>query len=274
MAGCLVDGGESLRVIRRHHRAGISIRMWVRRIEGHSASRLVLVLLLPALREAVAVADPASPSVLGIAGPELTITAISSEAEEMFGATVHVLLGRPLLELFADADRNHCLAAWRNASEKRAGVSVAVGVATRDTSRQPAECEILFLPLEPAPTCAFVLVPASDVRVPGLNRERTSTELAPLLLRLARGAETALLAKGVFNGLSELDLPGVDLLTTREREIVGKLVAGDRVPAIADHLYLAQSTIRNHLTSVFGKLGLTSQQELVTRIRTVRSNHD
>jgi DNA-binding CsgD family transcriptional regulator len=60
-------------------------------------------------------------------------------------------------------------------------------------------------------------------------------------------------------------------LTARELEIVRRLLAGDRVPAIAQSLYITQSTVRNHLSSVFAKLGVTSQQELIVLLR--RAQH-
>lgn len=57
-------------------------------------------------------------------------------------------------------------------------------------------------------------------------------------------------------------------LSPREAEIVLRLLAGDRVPLIAESLYLAPGTVRNHLSSVFGKFGVTSQQELIVLLRT------
>jgi DNA-binding CsgD family transcriptional regulator len=36
---------------------------------------------------------------------------------------------------------------------------------------------------------------------------------------------------------------------------------------IAKRMYLSQSTVRNHLTSVYRKLGVRSQQELLTLLR-------
>ncbi len=61
-------------------------------------------------------------------------------------------------------------------------------------------------------------------------------------------------------------------LSPREREIVQRLLAGDRVPRIADSLYLARSTARNHLSSVFGKLGVNSQQQLILLLRASTSS--
>ena len=48
------------------------------------------------------------------------------------------------------------------------------------------------------------------------------------------------------------------------------LLAGDRVPAIARKLFIAQSTVRNHLSSVFGKLNVGSQQELIDSLRATK----
>ncbi len=64
--------------------------------------------------------------------------------------------------------------------------------------------------------------------------------------------------------------PAVEL-TTRESQIVKRLLSGDRVPAIARQLFLAQSTVRNHLSTVFAKLGVKSQQELIVLLRQEQS---
>lgn len=56
---------------------------------------------------------------------------------------------------------------------------------------------------------------------------------------------------------------GSEQLSAREREIVNRLLDGDRVPAIARALYLGQSTVRNHLTAVYRKLNVSSQQQLI-----------
>lgn len=61
----------------------------------------------------------------------------------------------------------------------------------------------------------------------------------------------------------------VDLgdLTTRQREIVDRLLGGHRVDAIARDLYVSPSTVRNHLSAIFEKLGVASQSELVELLR-------
>jgi PAS domain S-box-containing protein len=61
----------------------------------------------------------------------------------------------------------------------------------------------------------------------------------------------------------------VDLsdLTVRQREIVERLLRGHRVDAIARDLYVSPSTVRNHLSAIFDKLGVASQSELVELLR-------
>jgi DNA-binding NarL/FixJ family response regulator len=66
---------------------------------------------------------------------------------------------------------------------------------------------------------------------------------------------------------SALQPSGAERLSPREQEIVKGLLKGDRVPAIARRLHLSQSTVRNQLTSVYRKLRVTSQQELIDLYR-------
>jgi DNA-binding NarL/FixJ family response regulator len=55
-------------------------------------------------------------------------------------------------------------------------------------------------------------------------------------------------------------------LTPREREVVRMVTDGYRVSTIARELGLAASTVRNHLSAIFQKLGVGSQGELVERL--------
>jgi PAS domain S-box-containing protein len=66
---------------------------------------------------------------------------------------------------------------------------------------------------------------------------------------------------------SEPAPPGLDRLSRRELEVVRMLLRGDRVPVIASHLFVSQSTVRNHLSSVFRKLRVGSQQDLIVLLR-------
>ena len=82
-----------------------------------------------------------------------------------------------------------------------------------------------------------------------------------------RAAQLALPADLAPAPPSGRSLPGLERLSRREIEVVRMLLLGDRVPVIARQLFISQSTVRNHLSSVFRKLRVNSQQELIVLLR-------
>jgi DNA-binding CsgD family transcriptional regulator len=61
--------------------------------------------------------------------------------------------------------------------------------------------------------------------------------------------------------------PDFSRLSAREAEVVEHLLSGRRVMHIAAWLALSPNTVRSHLKSVFKKLGVGSQGELVELVR-------
>jgi DNA-binding NarL/FixJ family response regulator len=55
-------------------------------------------------------------------------------------------------------------------------------------------------------------------------------------------------------------------LSTREKQILGLVVMGYTNSQIAGQLFLAESTVKSHLSSSFGKLGVRSRNEAVELI--------
>jgi Response regulator containing a CheY-like receiver domain and an HTH DNA-binding domain len=56
------------------------------------------------------------------------------------------------------------------------------------------------------------------------------------------------------------------VLSTREKQILGLVVMGYMNSQIAGQLFLAESTVKSHLSSAFGKLGVRSRNEAVNLI--------
>ena len=54
----------------------------------------------------------------------------------------------------------------------------------------------------------------------------------------------------------------IDLLTQREREIIGAIGLGLRNKQIADRLFISERTVHNHLASIFRKLEVGDRLEL------------
>jgi DNA-binding CsgD family transcriptional regulator len=59
-------------------------------------------------------------------------------------------------------------------------------------------------------------------------------------------------------------------LTPREREIVDTLVkmASDKLLVVADTLNMSEHTLRNHLTTIYSKLGVRGRLELHVLVTT------
>jgi two-component system response regulator FixJ len=64
----------------------------------------------------------------------------------------------------------------------------------------------------------------------------------------------------------QAESPLIQKLSARERDIVKQLSAGQRVAEIATSLEISPNTVRNHLKSIFRKLGVSSQVELLARL--------
>ena len=91
---------------------------------------------------------------------------------------------------------------------------------------------------------------------------RSSLERIALELQ-AIGLSSEMIAPPV----APLDHPDLASLTEREREVLVHLATGQRVPAIAAELHISQHTVRNHLKSIYRKLGVGNQSELIERVR-------
>jgi DNA-binding CsgD family transcriptional regulator len=203
-------------------------------------------------------------AVVGTLDSGLRIDRISGEARTLFDAPLDQLIGESLLALVAADDVPTFLMAYAEAAASQRGVTLELNLCAGEAEHgsKSVLCEVLIVPLRPSPGCGFVLrpviTPVSDLPVAEpmavvANRtDRTrATRPAPLVPR----------------GLSDCDVPGVARLTTRELQIVNRLLDGHRPPGIARALFLSQSTVRNHLASVFRKLGVTSQEALLELFR-------
>lgn len=65
------------------------------------------------------------------------------------------------------------------------------------------------------------------------------------------------------HGWQEIEPPA---LSVREKQVLGLVVMGYMNGQIAEQLFLAESTVKSHLSSAFDKLGVHSRHEAVARI--------
>ena len=86
------------------------------------------------------------------------------------------------------------------------------------------------------------------------------------LVRSARAAIElgAANAAAVSARAGDVELLG---LTPRQWEITRRLSEGDRVTMLAEDLGISANTVRNHLKEIFRKLRVSSQAQLVRRVK-------
>ena len=91
-------------------------------------------------------------------------------------------------------------------------------------------------------------------------------ELERYLRRIARTVEAAGFTPAIVVPDAST-VPGLEDLSARQWEVVTRLFRGERVATIARDMFLSQSTVRNHLASIYRRLGVRSQAELLEKLR-------
>lgn len=126
----------------------------------------------------------------------------------------------------------------------------------------------------------FLTKPCSAVTLDGVIREalirQSRGKLQEDLIRVAgQGLEALQRISGLSGGgvgrgeRLDIGVPEItlDQLSRREREIVETLLNEGSVTGVASTLHISLHTVRNHLKSIFRKLGVHSQVELVTKLK-------
>ena len=99
-------------------------------------------------------------------------------------------------------------------------------------------------------------------RVDGRGQETGSTVHNALEAPAAPPPDTK--AAGARPNTPTIELPFDAVLTAREREVVVALARTGVLADVAGALFVSEHTVRNHLRSVYKKLGVRSQTELLS----------
>jgi PAS domain S-box-containing protein len=199
---------------------------------------------------------------------EWRIDRVSRDVVKILGYSPEDVAGQPFLGLLGPADAPSFLAAVEHARSGRRTVRVTVHVRAKSGDWVPLTAELATLSDDFPPALALALALSSDHEAPGgatggTERSRLDAELQ----RIARDLRVT----GVVPKLDRLPdatrFPALARLTSREWEILVLLLDGQRVPSMAADLYVSQSTVRNHLSAIFSKLGAHSQADLIRQLR-------
>jgi NarL family two-component system response regulator LiaR len=98
-----------------------------------------------------------------------------------------------------------------------------------------------------------------------LLKKISASELADAIRAAHSGRSTLSpeAAQALINSTTESLTPGFDL-TEREIEVLRLMVQGMSNPDIADELVISRFTVKNHVSNILSKLGVTSRTEAAT----------
>jgi DNA-binding CsgD family transcriptional regulator len=204
--------------------------------------------------------------VLGTVASSWRVDRISQDVTPLLGLTPEQCTGQPVLAVIHPSDVPAFLAGVEHARRGRRAVRLMLRVSARP--RDWTEVTVVLAIIAPGdpPPLAFALM-RYDATADSPGDSSREMQLGAHMLRIA----DELHAAGLIPRLQQLpalsDEPRLGKLTSREWAVLTRLLDGQRVSAIAADLYVSQSTVRNHLSSIYAKLGVHSQVDLIRLIR-------
>jgi PAS domain S-box-containing protein len=203
-----------------------------------------------------------APIALGTVGADWRVISLSSEIEDILGGTSSEWIGSSLVDLVRPDDRGWFVGAGRG----HAGSASPSGeVRLRHRDGRWVEASVLVAPAcSGDPGWSFALVGPPEALV------TTADRIAEVELHLRRIA-AEVRAAGVLDAVERLptaaEFPQLAELSTRQWEVLERLLRGERVPTIARELFVSESTVRNHLAAIFRVFGVHSQDALIRLLR-------
>jgi PAS domain S-box-containing protein len=192
------------------------------------------------------------------ADPRGHVASWNQAAEAIYGWTAEEAIGRPVLELIIRHDQADAAVGLHQAALAGGTWSGEFFAQRRDQSLVHIRAVIAA---RHGPDDQVVGTLGLSVEHGQLDTDeiaRTAGLLEALVDRLS-------LASQQVRQATTLTVAGLERLSPREQEVLALLRQGLRVPTVAQRLSISQNTVRNQLRSIFRKLDVNSQRELLDR---------
>jgi DNA-binding CsgD family transcriptional regulator len=207
--------------------------------------------------------------VLGTVDSSWRVDRISQDVSSLLGVTPDRCVGVPVLGAVHPIDVPAFLAAVEHARQGERAVRLTLRLSAEPRAWAKVAAFLATLSPGDPPPLAFALIreqagqdsPGDSVR---------ETQLQTHLLRIAQELRAAGLIPGIEQLPALAEAPRLGELTSRELAVLTRLLDGQHVPAIAADLFLSPSTVRNHLSSIYAKLGVRGQVDLIRLLRPAR----
>jgi PAS domain S-box-containing protein len=265
--GSVVEVPVCARAIRSRH--GSDLALWVAGdvVTGEERAAVTRALTPEIPRRLTSPEFEVDRPTVGTLDANWRVALLSTDVDDLLGYRSADLIGTSLIDITHPADETALLFACARATCDT-NARVEVRLRHRDGTWRRVVAIVTLLNEGDTARFAFALAtpdlsgPASYIsRVAGLEeslrRIAVEVERAGVVTRLGATAEVS-------------DVSVLAGLSARQLEVVTRLARGERVPAIASAMFLSQSTIRNHLSAVFRKLGVHTQTELMALLKAPR----
>ncbi len=113
----------------------------------------------------------------------------------------------------------------------------------------------------------WLIVPDRSPTNGSIVRSQRERDLEDTLSRIGEELSKAGVVTEQSLPSPNLERPELARLSPRERDVLEHLLDGHRVSTISQRLEVSEHTVRNHLKSMFRKLGVHSQPELIDFVR-------
>jgi DNA-binding CsgD family transcriptional regulator/PAS domain-containing protein len=251
LASGAIEGYEAVRLFRKASGQGFTANIWVR-ATNLDGLRLCLVAIdvggaevpWPRMRDRITIAGI-------VTDHDWIIEMVSSDVGTILGLSPDSYKGRPLLGLLQPWDVQKLMSAVGRITSDGGGATLRVHLHNAEGNWQEVLLLVIAMCQHSPPRLGLAITsPEADVGIiPDLHQ-----------VLAARGGD----AVGVADQFCSYPLK--ERLSTRQCEILTRLLRGERVQDIANSLYLSPSTVRNHLTVIYRKFGVHSQAELLAKL--------
>jgi DNA-binding CsgD family transcriptional regulator len=195
---------------------------------------------------------------VGTTDADGVITAVSNNVVDVVGYSAEDLIGRPLLS----NHEHRRLIKQINELRDTGTLTMSLPIHLSDLSARGQSVRCIVTCLAESTSRCFLLLSEPDPAT-AAKFDRVS-ELEHRLWRIASEVQ----ASGIFDSLGVFPdperFPQMNSLTTRQWEVLSRLLRGERVPSIAKALFVSPSTIRNNLSQIFRIFDVHSQSELLS----------
>ncbi|HEX3712655.1 MAG TPA: LuxR C-terminal-related transcriptional regulator [Trebonia sp.] len=264
-----LTGYQAIRTVADDTSPGQAFSVWVNAIDA-GGTRVGLISVMPAAERGSGLRPPPplpatgelGDVVLGTVDGSWRVDRISQDVTALLGITPEHCVGLPVLGAIHPSDAPGFLAAVEHSC--RGERSVALTLRLNAAGSQWREVSVILAAISQAvpPPLAFALIGDAAGDGPAADTGR-ATRLEAHMRRIADELNAAGLLPRL-SGLPDLSRTArLGQLTSRELAVLTRLLDGRRPADIAADLFVSQSTVRNHLSSIYAKLRVSGQVDLI-----------